>query len=392
MTCNHIGSSSLPGITLCMVVKDEEAWIGRALSSAKPWVDEIVLVDTGSSDRTVEIARESGARVALHPWQDSFALHRNQSLDMASYDWVLVLDADELLDQDTAPLLRAAIADTAEEGFILPVYSQMGHGGWNLKYVARFLKRRPSLRYQGIIHEQPNLASQPSKLGVKIYHYGYNLEPRATEAKLAQRLPMLEARLANEPDSLAARVHLANCLLRTGREDNWQKALAHGREALHIAQRDNLSAELLPRVLWAVIVALRKLSEWDALDQMTTMALDAFPDWPDAVMAGIWVAMWQGDWPRAASQARRFLVLQDHFKHDPQGYPYSQNSFLGQERLALQYWLDASARQGSLIEAKEAADRLLAEPGGEQLFEQTMAGLNGQGFSQAADWLRAQYG
>ena len=82
-------------LALCMIVKDEEAHLGCCLESVKGLVDEIVVVDTGSTDRTVEIARQYGARVFSYGWHDDFAAARNVSLSHAGADWILVLDADE---------------------------------------------------------------------------------------------------------------------------------------------------------------------------------------------------------------------------------------------------------------------------------------------------------
>ena len=78
-------------VSLCMIVKNEEAYLADCLASAKPFVDEMVIVDTGSTDRTVEIAERFGAKVFHFPWCDDFAAARNESLRHASGDWILVL-------------------------------------------------------------------------------------------------------------------------------------------------------------------------------------------------------------------------------------------------------------------------------------------------------------
>ena len=87
-------------ISLCMIVKDEEAMIGRCLQAARDAVDEIVVVDTGSTDRTVEIAESLGARVLHHEWDGDFSAARNVSFEAATGDWVMYLDADEVLVAD----------------------------------------------------------------------------------------------------------------------------------------------------------------------------------------------------------------------------------------------------------------------------------------------------
>jgi glycosyltransferase involved in cell wall biosynthesis len=88
---------SKPLISLCMIVKDEAQRLPRCLASAKPYVDETVVVDTGSQDETISIAKEYGAKVSSFQWCDDFAAARNYSLSLATGQWILLLDADEEL-------------------------------------------------------------------------------------------------------------------------------------------------------------------------------------------------------------------------------------------------------------------------------------------------------
>jgi glycosyltransferase involved in cell wall biosynthesis len=92
---SHLAFPDRDRISLCMIVRNEERKLARALDSARDWVGEIVVVDTGSTDRTVEIAESYGARVIHFPWCDDFSAARNASLDAATNEWALVLDADE---------------------------------------------------------------------------------------------------------------------------------------------------------------------------------------------------------------------------------------------------------------------------------------------------------
>ena len=96
-----IGSSRPPFLSACMIVRDEENNLHRCLTSIKDVVDEIVVVDTGSEDRTVEIAKSFGAKVFHHPWEGDFSKHRNQSISYAKGKWIFIIDADEelILDQ-----------------------------------------------------------------------------------------------------------------------------------------------------------------------------------------------------------------------------------------------------------------------------------------------------
>ena len=96
-------------LSLCMIVKNEEANLGLCLESVKGVADEIIIVDTGSTDRTVEIARRYGAKISSYKWDDDFAAARNVSLQSATSNWIMVLDADEALAEEDRGRLRALL-------------------------------------------------------------------------------------------------------------------------------------------------------------------------------------------------------------------------------------------------------------------------------------------
>ncbi|MFZ2655904.1 MAG: glycosyltransferase family 2 protein, partial [Victivallales bacterium] len=102
--------SKPPTLSVCMIVKNEEAFLGRCLKSVVDHVDEIIIVDTGSTDRTVGIAKSFGARIYYHPWQDDFSLHRNQSISYARGRWIFIIDADEEYRASSKRNLREEVA------------------------------------------------------------------------------------------------------------------------------------------------------------------------------------------------------------------------------------------------------------------------------------------
>jgi hypothetical protein len=112
--------SSRPSIGLAMIAQDEEEAIGQALQSAAPFVDEMVVIDGGSSDRTVERATAAGARVVQVAWPNDFARQRNTSLDELRTEWALVLDADEALEPGLGTLLTSIVTRTHADGVHAP--------------------------------------------------------------------------------------------------------------------------------------------------------------------------------------------------------------------------------------------------------------------------------
>ncbi|TAK26885.1 MAG: tetratricopeptide repeat protein [Chloroflexota bacterium] len=190
-------------ISLCMIVKDEEKNLRRCLESVRGHVDEMVVVDTGSSDRTPEIAQELGARVLHFQWTDNFAAARNYAVQNATGDWVLHLDADEELETSTASSLRSLLARIGSRlgCYRLPVVNLIGkpdRPSKLLSYQRRLFRRQPEMiRYVGIIHEQVQCLTGDrnwileSTDDFRIIHYGYLPQAYQEKGKHGRNFPLL---------------------------------------------------------------------------------------------------------------------------------------------------------------------------------------------------------
>jgi tetratricopeptide (TPR) repeat protein len=160
-----------------MIVRDEEEFLGPCLESARAVVDEIVVVDTGSNDRTVEIAQEHGARLIHQPWQDHFAAARNRGLAAATGDFVLQLDADERLDPDTSDAVRLAVEQDDFDLGLVSFLDMDGAGKSARQWQApRVFRRTPGARFFGRVHEQVALecaAVRRKVIAATVLHFGY---------------------------------------------------------------------------------------------------------------------------------------------------------------------------------------------------------------------------
>src|SRR5262245_44663040 len=167
-------------ISLAMIVKDECARLPACLDSVAGQVDEIVIVDTGSSDGTPELARARGCRVISWPWRDDFAAARNESLRHVTGDWVFVLDADERLDAGGATLSEV-IGVTRADGLNCRLVSTLppGHPAPTISaWYCRLFRRRPTYRFHGRVHEQiaPSIVAAGGRIErstITITHVGY---------------------------------------------------------------------------------------------------------------------------------------------------------------------------------------------------------------------------
>jgi len=195
-------------ISLCMIVKDEERVLGDCLKSAKDAFTQIVVVDTGSKDRTVEIAKENGAEVYEIPWPDSFALARNESLKYAKGSWIFWLDADDTLPFDSAMAVVEAAINAPKDvaGFVMPVQfveTEMA-GATRVDHVKLF-RSRPGLAFEGHIHEQilPSLRASGgniARIGGIVLHSGYDTSVEGQLKKRARDEKLLNLDLQERPN------------------------------------------------------------------------------------------------------------------------------------------------------------------------------------------------
>lgn len=180
-------------ISVCMIVRDEEENLPRCLASIAPHVQEIVVIDTGSQDRSVEIARSFRAAVGFRAWDDDFAAARNASLELAKEPWILVLDADEEFDPSTLPALEKALEGP---GFSRLIRMRLldAQGGYQEVPLPRLFRNRPDIRYQKPVHEsvQEDLwrlgETTPAVCDVVLLHHGYHAQDVAGRGKIERNL------------------------------------------------------------------------------------------------------------------------------------------------------------------------------------------------------------
>ncbi len=283
-------------IALCIIARDEEQLLAGCLDSVRGVVDRIALVDTGSRDRTVEIAERAGARVTRQPWREDFARARNASLSMANADWALVLDADERLEASPAgpAALRAQLEQFAAAhpralGRVL-VRNLDGANELSRISITRFLPLRAGARFEGRIHEQAQTddGARAPRLdtGLVVAHHGYAPGLVRERDKLARNLALLERWGREAPEdgyvwyqlgrtradagqrelALAA---LEQALERARDGDPWSiHAVEIGARALHELGRTKQAFELVQR---AAELAPRRA---DTLFLRSSLALD----------------------------------------------------------------------------------------------------------------------
>lgn len=275
-------------VSFCTIVKNEQHNLPRCLSSIQPYVDEIIVVDTGSDDKTIEVAHQYGAQVKHFTWCDDFAAARNYAINQAAGDWILMLDADEELvveTQDWHNQLTLAPDMLAYWLFLTDIHQPI-----TALPTLRLFRNLPELRYTGRYHEQLKYHNQLIKdsaiktlPGVKILHYGYSNE-QLLEKHLTRDIPLLERVRQQETLSLLLLGTLADAYLRTDQLEKAQECWAEAFERL----TPNLITGTLPeetarlRALLFTIGAnfLHAHQDYETTLLLCQRGLEWFPNYP----------------------------------------------------------------------------------------------------------------
>ena len=166
----------MPSLSVILITKNEAANIRACLESVA-WADEIIVVDSGSTDDATAIAREMGAKVYEHDWP-GFGLQKNRALGYATSDWVFSIDADERVTPELRAELEQVMRDDKAEGYYCPRLSQfcgtfIHHSGWYPDYVLRLFKRDAGRFSDSLVHESVKLNGASAKLKSPLLHYSY---------------------------------------------------------------------------------------------------------------------------------------------------------------------------------------------------------------------------
>jgi glycosyltransferase involved in cell wall biosynthesis len=239
-----------------MIVRNEERFLGDCLKSLKGVADEIVVVDTGSTDRTKEIAAGCGAKIFDFPWIDDFSAARNDSIIHCSGEWILYIDADERL----GPIDKEAVrADLSRPGFAAFTVKYRPISWFTTFREYRIFRNDPRIRFEGIIHETvvPSVMKVCEEDGLQIGdsvlavdHIGYDGD---LGRKHRRNLPLLERHVANLPENIFLRYRLGAVLKglgdTEGAEREWRRAIETVRRSENLIPRDSMSYYDLIRLL-----------------------------------------------------------------------------------------------------------------------------------------------
>ncbi len=297
-----------------MIVRDEAAFLPECLESLDGVVDEVVVVDTGSTDNTPDIAAAYGARVYHETWRDDFSRARNQALDRARGEWILYIDADERLVGAERSNVERLLVDAEEVAFRILLQPTLNATPYR---EFRLWRNDPRIRFKGVIHEKviPSIyevaASDGRTIGfadLLLVHLGYEGDQTR---KHHRNLPLLQREIEAEPSNLFVRHHLARVLVGLGDREGAEKVLL---DAIEFARSHGWADHK------ASLVCVELVRLWESEGRSITALLEesraAFPDncvllWIDAR-----TSVARGDFRRAISLLDQLLATDWTYQRD----------------------------------------------------------------------------
>lgn len=370
-----------PRLSVCMIVKNEEAFLADCLKSVAEAADEIVIVDTGSTDGTVEIARSFGARVLQEPWQENFSLHRNQSIAAAQGEWILQIDADEklastrkeiddLMQQATGDIgaFEVLIVDRSREGAVRSVFR-----------FPRLFRRDADPHYTGRVHNQLQVTGKRVPADLQIDHFGYDLPEEKMQQKALRSKQLLLRQLEDRPDDIFALFNLAfveaslrnvHEVIRLGErvlQSPEVSAVVMYRSIFHLLFRAYVEAERIEQA-FAILDKFKALVPAEHLDLLHMQAHAAYLQnvWEETLTFCDGYQKWQKIYSQNPSRCANENIVSLNYRHEVQLWRAVATSNLGKLTEA-QACIDAVAEEPRFQE-QQALELLSRLPSGDESF------------------------
>ena len=318
-----MGKARALKISACYIVKNEAKNLAKSIKSLKNQVNEIVVVDTGSTDNTIVVARKLGARVYSFPWQDDFSKARNFALSKAKGDWLVLLDADEYFTAKTAGNIRQVIRQAQQaDGLLIQMvnYDVDKAEIQDYFYQLRIVRNQQGLHYEGKIHEELKLSDGKSMKFfrippemLEIYHTGY--ASSVSRQKLERNLKLLQQAVDNGQSEVDLARYFCDCYLGLGDMEKctyygWLD-VKKGRQSVNFGSRCH-------RVLMAYYGGRNDGESISKRRQLAEISVDQYPEVPDFWAEYSECFYQAGEYAQAIAAMEKALeLMQDYHGMEP---------------------------------------------------------------------------
>jgi glycosyltransferase involved in cell wall biosynthesis len=319
-----------PTISACMIVKNEEKLLPLCLKSIRDYVDEIVIVDTGSTDQTVSIAESFGARVYHHPWENNFSKHRNQSFGYAKGDWIFYIDADEELLPGSGDALRAAILTDEDVDALVVTLQCIFNQGDSTSYnnAIRVFRNHRGLRYEGRVHNYIVGVKKAICAPIHIFHHGYNLDEEAMMRKFKRTTELLKKEIQENPENPRPHHFLGASYLS---ENMFEEAAKEAMEAIRLYEKRDV---LSPNLLWSIYNASSAyfhMGEIGNAEKLSKRGIEIYPYHIDAHYMLSLVEYEKKDRKMFEHHMQQYLEAKNSFEKNPSEFGELVHNTFGSE-------------------------------------------------------------
>ncbi|MEH6892383.1 glycosyltransferase [Bacillus sp. JJ864] len=322
-----------PFLSACLIVKNEEDMLQRCLESLQDGVDEIIVVDTGSTDNTKKIAKEFTDKVYDFEWTNDFAEARNFAGSKASGEWIFAVDADECVEKGNIEVAIKEMKSNGEEynTYSVEIISFLGEEGQNTTAhkMNRIYKNDGTIRFNGAIHEQLVAVSGTQKFrlsSLTLYHYGYLAHVIEKQDKKNRNLKIIKQDLKLGENKGFSYFNYGQELRRLKKTkealDTFVKAYQH---------KESIDEEWVRICLFFIIESLMELKRYEDALKIVEDAEIMWPSAPDFIFSkgDIYLLQKRFDDAKQVYQA----ILANQVTYSDVVYHFDCKSFLPQERL-----------------------------------------------------------
>ncbi|MGZ4883636.1 MAG: tetratricopeptide repeat-containing glycosyltransferase family 2 protein [Halobacteriota archaeon] len=376
-------------VSATLIVRDESAFIDDCLASLVGFVDEIVLVDTGSRDDTVRKALRFPINLHSFRWRGNFSAARNYAITHASGEWILYIDADERLEVPDRDVWNDVRTDTRKAAWKLRFYPRVG---WTPYSELRLFRNDSRIRFRGVIHErvyddvEAVCHSDGCEIGsceIILRHFGYENDQRP---KLPRNIPMLRAYVSHDPERVYCWWHLGDTLQLSGDEEG---AIEAWRKGIQVARSQVRQSYPVSNSLPYLSLILLLQSRGIPVDDLLHEALSLFPQHLFLQWVSCKLALERGHGERVRAQLERLAAIDADSFYDPEvSYKKTLFAHACRESLALchfrasrfkeaAYWFRQAARAAPDPHACEVRAQLAQAKAGAGAAS-TLSSLNGR--------------
>ncbi len=308
-----------PFVSACMIVKNEAILLPECLESINDIADEIIIVDTGSTDATMEIAAKFTDKIYRHSWENDFAKHRNQSIGYAVGEWILIIDADDRLHADPETVHRT-LNDPSIDAVGFRIINRSPQG--NICFDStRIFRNNHGYRYQGIVHNQLVGPKHIALTEMEILHLGYDKGEEAAKLKFERTAALLRRQLDEDPENIFALINLSvSCLT----VEKPQDAFTYSSKAVQLVEMKKATSPIFRNAYVILMRILLGSNRFEEADEVGMRALKRFCTDPDILSGLVLANVGLENWAAARSHGKVYLSLDYAAKRSRLIEPFAQ--------------------------------------------------------------------